>query len=171
MVVYPALANRISEEKHTSPPWSWKGCNNLCLQHHVSPRLRFDLPQLGSPYSLRMGFLPAMCWGRFFSSGLLLLKKRGRLFGRKKPLVAPNVSPKHIQLFSRCQLASCTSLSGGTTFLTHHAESFAGQPIGQNSGSSAAIGGPWQTSRSKNIQKQWLFTFTGGLILYIYTKL
>ena len=58
-----------------------------------------------------------------------------------------------------------------TTFLTHHVESFAGQPIGQNSGSSAAIGGPWQTSRSKNIQKQWLFTFTGGLILYIYTKL
>lgn len=103
----------------------------------MSPRLRFDLPQLGSPYSLRMGFLPAMCWGRFFSSGLLLLKKRFYDFlVEKKPPVVPNVSPKHIQLFSRCQLASCTSLWGGTTFLTHHVESFAGQPIGQNSGSS-----------------------------------
>ena len=68
----------------------------------MSPNLRFVLPQLGSPYSLRMGFLPAMCWGRFFSSGLLLLKKRFYDFlVEKKPPVVPNVSPKHIQLFSR----------------------------------------------------------------------
>ena len=31
---------------------------------------------LGSPYSLRMGFLPSMCWGFFFSGGLLLLERR-----------------------------------------------------------------------------------------------
>ena len=107
----------------------------------MSPRLRFVLPQLGSPYSLRMGFLPAMCWGRFFSSGLLLLKKRFYDFlVEKKPPVVPNVSPKHIQLFSRCQMVSVGELYQPfglwTTFLTHHVESFAGQPIGQNSGSS-----------------------------------
>jgi len=85
MVVYPALANRISEEKPYFTTLIMKRLQQPLYFNIMSPRLRFDLPQLGSPYSLRMGFLPAMCWGRFFSSGLLLLKKRFYdFFGQKK---------------------------------------------------------------------------------------
>lgn len=138
MVVYPALASRISEEKHTSPPCHEKVATTLVF-NIMSPSLYVHHPQLGSPYSLRMGFLPSMCWGCFFC-WLLLLKKTSKNKHEKNT----NMCQTWVVQHSVATLPRCISGAKTTCWL------IICQPIGQKSG--------WSAKSVQKYSLQWLLT-------------